>query len=97
MNFLQQLAATAIRNQVVAALRADCPAELNEALETLLSDGAAVNTIRDFVMAHMKTPADITAAALTALPYADTTAALLQSTPALARYLADTAKAKLPH
>lgn len=97
MNFLQQLAATAIRNQVVAALRADCPADITAALETLLADGAAVNTIRDFVMAHMKTPADITAAALTALPYADTTAALLQSTPALAQYLAGTAKAKLPH
>ena len=97
MNFLQQLAATAIRNQVVSALRADCPAELSPALETLLADDAAVNTIRDFVMAHMKNPAALTAEAIAALPFAAAgITALMQSTPALSNYLAATARAKLP-
>lgn len=96
MNFLQQLAATAIRNQVVAALRGNCPAALTASLEQLLADDAAVNAIRDFVMANLKNPAAINADSLKNLAYNEKTAALLQSAPALLTYLADTARAKLP-
>ena len=43
MGLLQNLAAVAIRNKVVGALREGCPAALKDALESLLSDKAAIN------------------------------------------------------
>lgn len=96
MNFLQQLAATAIRNQVISALRANCPASLTAALEQLLGDENAINTIRDFVMGNLKNPASLTAEAFSALPYGEKTRELLSRTPALATYLAEIAHSKLP-
>lgn len=95
MGLLQNLAAVAIRNKVVGALRAGCPAELSEALETLLEDKAAVNAIQGLVAANLKTPAGINAAAVLGLEMPQTAKDLLVDTPALVDYLVRTAVSKL--
>lgn len=96
MGLLQNLAAMAIRKKVVAALEANCPPSLKEALDTLLADNAAVSVIQNFVMAHMKDPSSITADALKSLNFSPAVAALFESTPKLAIYLSKVAKAGVP-
>lgn len=96
MGLLENLAALAIRNQVIAALRADCPAELKDALEVLLGDGAAIAAIQGCVMQAMKSKSSLCAADITALSFSAPVQELLAARPALAEYLAATANAKMP-
>lgn len=94
-NFLQSLAALAIRTQVIASLRSQCPAELKVALEDLLAHESAVTAIQNLVAANMKTPGAITGEAILALDLPARAREILTTTPALLRYLVDTARAKL--
>lgn len=94
-NFLQNLAAIAIRAQVVATLRAQCPADLKVALEDLLAHDSAVAKIQDLVAANLKTPAAITEDAILALDLPERARDLLTTTPALLTYLITTARTKL--
>lgn len=95
MGLLEQLAAAAIRNNVISTLRSNCPQELTGALEELLADKDAINAIQGLVMGSMKNPALLTKAAMLNLPFSETTATLLAETPSLADYLVQTALAKI--
>ena len=95
MGLIQNLAAIAIRNKVVGALRAECPAELTEALESLLADKAAVAAIQGLVASHLKSPAGITEPAILGLDVPAASKDLLAATPALVSYLVRTAVGKL--
>ncbi len=95
MGLLQNLAAVAIRNKVVGALRADCPAELAGSLEQLLADKDAINAIQGLVGANLKTPAGINAEAILGLSMPQPAKDLLAATPALVDYLVRTAVSKL--
>lgn len=86
MGLLQDLAAVAIRTQVIAALRADCPAALKDDLEQLLGDNAAIAAIQKIVMAAVAAKRALTPDAFAALSLK----------PALADYLCATANAKMP-
>lgn len=96
MGLLQNLAALAIRKKVVAALEANCPPSLKEALATLLGDKDAVTAIQNFVMANLKNPAAITPDALKELALSPAIKALFESTPRLLIYLSKVAKAGVP-
>lgn len=93
MGLLQNLAALAVRKKVVAALEANCPPSLKEALAKLLADKAAVATIQNFVMANLKKPAAITPDALKSLELPPAIRELFESTPRLLIYLSKVAKA----
>lgn len=95
MGLLEQLAAAAIRNNVISSLRSNCPADLKDALEKLLADKEAVTAIQNLVMGAMKNPDRLSAEAVLALPYDEATAALLAETPALVEFLVQTAQAKI--
>lgn len=95
MGLLQNLAAIAIRNKVVGALRDGCPADLKDALETLLADKAAINAIQGLVGANLKTPSGINAAAIMQLEMPQQSKDLLAANPALVDYLVRTAVSKL--
>ena len=95
MGLIQNLAAIAIRNKVVGALRAKCPADLTEALETLLADKAAVAAIQGLVAANLKSPAAITEAAILGLDVPAGSKELLAANPELVGYLVRTAIGKL--
>lgn len=95
MGLLQNLAAVAIRNKVVGALRDGCPADLKDALEKLLADKEAINAIQGLVGANLKTPAGINAEAILGLSMPQTAKDLLAATPALVDYLVRTAVSKL--
>lgn len=95
MGLIQNLAAIAIRNKVVGALRENCPADLKESLEQLLADKDAVAAIQGLVGANLKTPAGINAEAVLGLQMPQASADLLRATPALVDYLVRTAVSKL--
>ncbi|MDO4750689.1 MAG: hypothetical protein Q4A24_01165 [Akkermansia sp.] len=95
MGLLQNLAAIAIRNKVVGALRENCPQELKEELEQLLADKAAVAAIQGLVGANLKNPAAITAAAMQKLDMPQASRELLDKSPALVDYLVRTAVSRL--
>ncbi|MGN0836823.1 MAG: hypothetical protein ACI4OS_05220 [Akkermansia sp.] len=86
MGFLQDLAAAAIRAQVTAALRADCPPELRDDLEELLANAAAVAAIQKAVTGALSSGQALAAEALEPLGLR----------PELAAFLQRTANAKLP-
>lgn len=96
MGFLEDLAALAIRGQVIAALRAECPAELKESLEMLLGDAPAIAAIQGAVMQCMKGKTALTAETIAALPFSDTVQELLAAHPALTTFLVSVANAKMP-
>lgn len=95
MGLLQNLAAVAIRNKVVGALKESCPDELKNALATLLEDKAAINVIQGLVGANLKNPAAINATAILGLEMPQSSKELLEATPALVDYLVRTAVSKL--
>lgn len=95
MGLLQNLAAVAIRNKVVGALREGCPADLSSALEQLLADKVAINAIQGLVGANLKSPAGINATAILGLEMPQASKDLLTATPALVDYLVRTAVSKL--
>lgn len=94
-NFLKNLAALAIRTQVISTLRAQCPPELKIALEDLLAHESAVAQIQNLVAANLKTPEAITGEAILALDLPERAYDLLHSNPELLAYLVSTARAKL--
>lgn len=96
MGFLEDLAALAIRGQVIAALRAECPAALKESLEKLLGDAPAIAAIQGAVMQCMKGKTPLTAGIITALPFSDTVQSLLAAHPELTDFLVSVANAKMP-
>ena len=69
MGLLQNLAAVAIRNKVMANLRANCPEGIKNELETLLGNKEAVSVIQKFVTDAMKGGGKIQAEAVTTLPF----------------------------
>lgn len=89
------MAAIAIRNKVVGALRDGCPADLKDSLEQLLADKEAVAAIQGLVAANLKSPAGINAEAVLALPMPQASADLLRENSALVDYLVRTAVSKL--
>ena len=95
MGLIQNLAAIAIRNKVVGALREQCPESLKEALEVLLADKAAIAAIQSLVGANLKNPAGITEAAILGLEMPQSSHDLLVATPDLVAYLVRTAVGKL--
>ncbi len=96
MGLLEQLAAAAIRNRVVAELRQHCPEGVKDALEQLLASKEAVSAIQQFAMDARAGKAAVSAEALLALPLPADALALLQGTPALAAYLVQAASALAP-
>lgn len=96
MGFLEDLAALAIRGQVIAALRAECPAALKESLEKLLGDAPAIAAIQGAVMQCMKGKTPLTAGLITSLPLSGTVKELLAAQPALTEFLVSVANAKMP-
>lgn len=96
MGLLEDLAALAIRGQVIAALRAECPAELKDALEILLGDAAAIAAVQSCVMQAMKSKSTLTADSIRALSFSALVQQELDQNPALADFLAATANAKMP-
>ena len=95
MGLLEQLAAAAIRNNVISTLRANCPGSLSDALEQLLADKEAITAIQGLVMGAMKNPDTLTREAFANLPFSTGTADLLKNTPELIDYLRTTALSKL--
>ncbi len=87
MGLLEQLAAAAIRNRMLAALRDRCPAPLKEPLENLLSDKDAVSAIQQLATAAHAGKAEVTAESLLALPFSEATATHLQENPRLVKFL----------
>ncbi len=87
MGLLQNLAAVAIRNKVMANLRANCPEGIKNELETLLGNKEAVGIIQKFVTEAMKGGGKIQAEAVTTLPFPAEIQELLASTPKLVTYL----------
>ena len=69
MGLLQNLAAVAIRNKVMANLRANCPEGIRNELETLLGNKEAVGIIQNFVTEAMKGGGKIQVEAVTTLPF----------------------------
>lgn len=96
MGLLEDLAALAIRGQVIAALRAECPAELKDALEKLLADAPAIAAVQACVMQAMKAKRPLAADDIRALNFAGTAKDLPAQNPALVDYLVATANAKMP-
>ena len=95
MGLLEQLAAAAIRKNVISSLRSACPDELKEPLEKLLADTPAVNAIQGLVMGAMKDPSLLSRDAFASLPLEPATADLLNNTPGLINFLRRTALSKL--
>ncbi len=87
MGLLQNLAAVAIRNKVMANLRANCPEGIQNELETLLGNKEAVGIIQNFVTEAMKGGGKIQAEAVTTLPFPAEIRELLAATPKLVTYL----------
>ena len=87
MGLLQNLAAVAIRNKVMANLRANCPEGIKNELETLLDNKEAVGIIQKFVTEAMKGGGKIQAEAVTTLPFPAEIQELLAATPKLVTYL----------
>ncbi len=97
MGLLEQIAAAAIRNRMVAALRDRCPAPLKDALESLLADKDAVSAIQQLATAAHAGKAEVTPETLLALPFTEATAALLQDNPRLVKFLVMAAAALQKH
>ncbi len=96
MGLLENLAAAAIRNRVVAELRQHCPEGLKDALEQLLGSKEAVSAIQQFAMDARAGKASVTQETLLALPLPGAIRELLQATPQLCQYLVRAASALAP-
>lgn len=92
MGLLQNLAAIAIRNKVISGLRANCPADIKNDLETLLANKEAIDVIQNFVTAAMKSGDPIPPEAIANLPFPPDIRQLLQLTPQLLTYLTTSAR-----
>lgn len=95
MGLLQQLAAVAIRNKVLAALRSHCPDSLKDDLEALLADAKAVDVIQHFVSSSLTHPESLTREALLSLPLPQEVGELLSHNRELTDYLLSTARSHL--
>lgn len=95
MGLLQQLAAVAIRNKVLAALRSHCPDSLRNDLEALLADAGAVDVIQHFVASALSHPESLTSDALLALPLPQEAGKLLSHNRELTDYLLSVARSHL--
>ncbi len=87
MGLLENLAAIAIRNKVIANLRANCPDTIKSELETLLANKEAVTTIQNFVTSAMKSGTPVKPDSVTTLPFPSDIQQLLANTPKLVTYL----------
>ncbi len=87
MGLLEQIAAAAIRNRMLAALRDRCPAPLKEPLESLLADNEAVAAFQKLATAAHAGKAEVTPESIAALPLSAPTATLLQENPRLVKFL----------
>ncbi len=87
MGLLEQIAAAAIRNRMIAALRDKCPAPLKEPLESLLADKDAVAAFQQLATDARAGKADVTPESIMALPLSEATATLLQENPRLVKFL----------
>ncbi len=96
MGLLQNLAAAAIRNRIVAELRSRCPEGVRDALEGVLSSKPAVAAIQQFAMDARAGKTAVTVDALLGLPLPEDVRSLLQNTPALCRFLVCAAAALAP-
>ena len=96
MGLLQNLAAAAIRNRVVAELRARCPEGVKDALEQLLGSNDAVSAIQQWAMDARAGKAAVTEGTLLGLPLPEGIRTLLQGTPELRSFLLRVASALAP-
>ncbi len=87
MGLLEQIAAAAIRNRMIATLRERCPTPLQEALESLLADKDAVAAFQKLATDARNGQAEVTEESILALPLSEATSALLQATPRLVKFL----------
>ncbi len=87
MGLLEQIAAAAIRNRIIAGLRDNCPGPLKEPMEKLLADKDAVAAFQKLATDARAGKAEVTVESITALPLAKATAALLQENPRLVKFL----------
>ena len=93
MGLLEQIAAAAIRNRMLAALRERCPEPLKDALESLLADKEAVNSIQQLATAAHAGKAEVTQESLLALPFSEGSAKLLAENTGLVTFLVTAAAA----
>lgn len=54
MGLLENLAAVAIRNKVIAILKQNCPSNLQSMLEQLLSNKEAITAIQGMIAGNLK-------------------------------------------
>ncbi len=87
MGLLEQIAAAAIRNRIIAGLRDNCPAQLKEPMEKLLADKDAVAAFQKLATDARAGKASVTAESIAALPLSEATATLLQENPRLVKFL----------
>lgn len=88
MGLLQFFTASLVRKKVLKNLQANCPADLQGAMQSLMADKAAAGIVGQFLMDAMKNGGKVRAEAVTALPFSASVQELLAATPKLATYIA---------
>ncbi len=87
MGLLEQIAAAAIRNRIIAGLRENCPAQLKEPMEALLADKDAIAAFQKLATDARAGKAEVTVESISALPLSEPTSTLLQEHPRLVKFL----------
>ncbi len=88
MGLFHSLTSFFVRKKIIKNLVANCPADLKEALQSIMADKAAAGIIGQFLMDAMKNGGKVRAEAVTALPFSATVQGQLAATPKLATYIA---------
>lgn len=89
---LANAAKDAVCSKVIARLKENCPEELREPFLAFVGDEATVRCVRDFIGRNLKTPQAVTPEAIEALDLPALGRRILQTTPAIAVYLAEQAQ-----
>ena len=88
MGLLQFFTASLVRKKVLKNLQANCPADLQGAMQSLMADKAAAGIVGQFLMDAVKNGGKVRAEAVTALPFSAAAQEILAATPKLATYIA---------
>lgn len=96
LNLLGSIAKNAVSAQALATLRRECPPSLRDSLETLLGDSVAVSCIEKLVGRALKDASAFTPESLLGLPLPEASKTLLEKTPELVSFLAETIGKRLP-
>ncbi len=96
MGLLENLAAAAMRNRVVAELRQHCPEGIRSALESVIASKEALAAVQQFAMDARAGKVRVTQESLLALPLPQAISELLRANPTLVQYLVHAASALAP-